>query len=224
MSCCVANHVAGTDRFFSWFATRYHKRYRKQGLEYTQRQLLQGLIRSGLTGVSVLEPGCGVGYLHQTLLRHGAVSATGIDISHAMIDQARVQANESGVEDRVQYHCADFVDIADTLPRHDIVVLDKVLCCYPDADALLDAAAGKSLRTLALTYPRPHLFAKLAMVLGAACTRLIGCGFRGYVHDPARVEERLRSHGFRRNYEDRSAMWLTEVYDRGGSGTGLTAR
>jgi len=224
MSCCVANHVAGADRFFSWFATRYRKRYRKQGLEYTQRQLLQGLLRSGLVGTSVLEPGCGVGYLHQTLLRHGAVSATGVDLAQAMIDQARGQARENGIEDRVQYYRADFVDIADTLPGHDIVVLDKVLCCYPDADALLDAAAEKSLRTLALTYPRPHLFAKLAMVLGAACTRLIGCGFRGYVHNPALVEERLRSHGFRRSYEDHSPMWLTEVYDRSGTSTGLSAR
>jgi magnesium-protoporphyrin O-methyltransferase len=224
MSCCVANHVAGAERFFSWFAARYRKRYRKQGLEFTQRQLLQGLIRNELTGATVLEPGCGIGYLHQALLRYGAVSATGVDLTHAMIDQARAQAHENGLEKRVQYRCADFVDIAGELPRHDIVVLDKVLCCYPDAPALLDAAAGRSARVLALTYPRPHLLARLAMVLGAAFTRMIGCGFRGYVHDPAMVHDHLRGHGLRRSYADRSFMWLTEVYERDSFTAPLLAR
>jgi hypothetical protein len=43
--------------------------------------------------------------------------------------------------------------IAGTLPDADVVTLDRVVCCYPDPEALLGAAA-KTRQVLAFTYPR----------------------------------------------------------------------
>jgi len=63
MSCCA--HAGSANRFFSFFARRYHKKYLKKGLEKTQLQLVSGLTQAGYKQSTLLEIGSGVGYLHQ---------------------------------------------------------------------------------------------------------------------------------------------------------------
>ena len=47
---------------------RYERRYRRKGLDDNQLQLVRELESMGLDGLTLLEVGCGVGALHQTLL------------------------------------------------------------------------------------------------------------------------------------------------------------
>jgi len=60
---------------------RYERRYRRKGLDDNQLQLVRELESMGLDGLTLLEVGCGVGALHQTLLEKGASTATGIDLA-----------------------------------------------------------------------------------------------------------------------------------------------
>ena len=46
-------------------------------------------MQTGIADARLLEIGCGVGYLHQQLLRDGAQRALGVDISEEMLGQAR---------------------------------------------------------------------------------------------------------------------------------------
>jgi len=209
-SCCCHAHAAGG--LFSRFAGYYRHRYRWFGLESSQRQLVKGLERFGYEGASLLEVGCGVGYLHQTLLRHGAVRAVGVDLSTQMLEEARALARDQGLEDRLDYRLGDFVQLAGTLEPSDIVIMDKVICCYPDYEQLLSAASSRANRLVALTYPRVHWLTRLAMGSLNLILSLAGSDFRTYLHDPGAIGHYLASQGWKKAYETTTLMWLTQVY------------
>lgn len=38
--------------------------------------------------------------------------------------------------------------------------------------------------------------------------------FRSYVHDPRRIEGWITATGFKKRYENQTAIWLTQVYVR----------
>jgi 2-polyprenyl-3-methyl-5-hydroxy-6-metoxy-1,4-benzoquinol methylase len=213
MSTCCA-HNRDTGRFFGWFAKRYRKRFARKGLELSQKHLVEGLTRSGFNGATLLDIGCGIGYLHQRLLQAGASSAVGVDLSAKMLEQARAQAREQGLTERTDYREGDFVELADVLAPADIVILDKVICCYPDADALVQRSARLAGRVYAFTIPRDRWIVIFALWASRVLLVLIRCGFRSYVHDPAAVDRWLTQEGFVRAFEESTFSWLTRIYSR----------
>jgi len=210
--CCVQNRETG--RFFGWFAGRYRKRFARKGLEPSQKQLMKGLTISGISDATLLEIGCGTGYLHQRLLQDGAARAVGVDLSAEMLKQARAQAREQGLAQRTEYREGDFVQLADILAPADIVILDKVICCYPDADALVQRSARMAGRVYAFTVPRDRWVIRFALFAGRVFLALIRCGFRSYVHDSAAIDRWLTNLGFVRAFEESTFAWLTRVYAR----------
>jgi magnesium-protoporphyrin O-methyltransferase len=213
MSCCCTPS-GGIGKFFGRFARRYRRRYARRGLEPAQRQLVEGLRQAGFAGARLLEIGCGVGYLHQQLLREGAARALGVDISEEMLAQARALAREAGLAERTDYRQGDFVVLADGLDPADVTLLDKVVCCYPDAEALVTRSASKTGRVYALTYPRDRLFNRLGVRLLDFFLWLVRSSFRTYVHDPRRIEGWIAGAGFKKRYQNRTFLWLTQVYAR----------
>ena len=99
------------------------------------RRLLGALLELDPGGHSVLEGGSGPGALLIELLRAGASSGTGLDLSPEAIELARERAEDAGVADRATFSVGDAATTANAL--HDWVVLDKVICCYPDMDRLV---------------------------------------------------------------------------------------
>ena len=213
MSCC-GTHSGGIGRFFSWFARSSRRRYLKKGLGEAQKKLLQGMESLGFEGASVLEIGCGVGYLHQETLRRGAARAIGVDLSEKMLAEARRLADEHQLAARTDYHVGDFVALSAGLPDPDVTILDKVVCCYPDPQTLLDRSVGKTARIFALTYPRAHLVNYIVTALEATLFWIIRLDFRPYVHDPIDLDTWIRAHGFRKHLEDRTFIWAIQVYTR----------
>jgi magnesium-protoporphyrin O-methyltransferase len=131
-----------------------------------------------------------------------------------MLTLAQMQAKTRGLEQRTAYRLGDFVEIADDLPPADITILDKVVCCYPDWEALIDATLKKTGRLCALTYPRDRSSTRAGVRLMSFGLRLVGCCYQPYLHDPEQIQTRIREHGFRRTYQALTASWLTEVYSR----------
>jgi magnesium-protoporphyrin O-methyltransferase len=213
MACCCL-HNCDTGRLFSRFARRYRKRYERRGFEPSQRQLLDGIRRAGIGGVRLLEIGCGVGALHQRLIEEGAAAAQGIDLSERMLAEAREAASSHGLSERVDYRLGDFVEIAESVDPADVTILDKVICCYPDAEGLVQKSLARTQRVYAYTIPRDRWFTRIGAELLAFGLRLLGSRFRSYVHDPQQVESWVRAAGFEKRYEDRTFIWMTEVYVR----------
>lgn len=213
MSCCCP-HSRSASKCFSLFARRYRRRFEKRGFEPSQRQLLEGLARAGYRDKTLLEIGSGVGHLHQTLLERGAQRAVGIDLAPAMIEQARQWAKERNLSDRVAYLSGDFMEQTALIQPAQVTLLDKVVCCYPHAEALIEAALAKTTEVVALTYPRDKGYTRAGVALGAAFFRLVGSAFRPYVHDPVRIEQWICEAGFEKLYEQSTVIWLTQVFRR----------
>ncbi len=210
MSCCA--HAGSANRFFSFFARRYHKRYLKKGLEKTQLQLIDGLTQAGYKQSTLLEIGSGVGYLHQQILKDGATTAVGIDLSDKMLIEAKVLALAQGLDKQTVYLHGDFLDLIPDVEKADVTILDKVVCCYPDANSLVHESVKKTSRVYGLTYPRKTLMTKTAEAIMAIIMKIIRSDFRSYVHDPLLVEQWITELGFRKLYQNQTLVWLTQVY------------
>ncbi len=210
MRCCT--HAASASRLFSFFARSYRRRFRKKGFEKSQRLLIEGLMQQGIDGRSILEIGCGVGHLHQSLLEQGAARAVGVDLAPAMIAEAKDWASQRGLSERTDYHTGDFTQLADELPDSDITLLDKVVCCDPDADRLVHTSLQKTGVLYALIYPRKRWYIKTGIFAAALLMRLLRSAFRPYLHDPEQIERWICAQGFDKTWDRYTAVWHVQVY------------
>ena len=214
-ACCTPSPgTEGTNKFFSKQAARYVKKFRKKGLAKEQGYLIEGILSAGISGTSVLEIGCGVGGVHLTLLNHGASSATGIDIAEGMLNGAKELAREMNLGDRAKYYSGDFAQIAGDVHEADVVILDKVVCCYEDVRGLVAKSTGKAKRVYALSFPRSTplsaFLIKTAMLLG----KILKWSFHPYWHDWDAMVREIRENGFERRFYRNTLMWDVFVFER----------
>ena len=143
MTCC--GDVGLTEVFNERFMRRDARQYRKHGLDKRTRLLLQ-LVEASmkLPGSRSLEGGAGAGALTVELARRGVSDARAIDAMPVAIRYARELAGHFDVLDNVHFDIGDFADPALSAEPADLVVLDRVVCCYPDWRALLSNAAQRA--------------------------------------------------------------------------------
>lgn len=205
------------DEWAAHSATR--ARRRGVGAPITER-FVQALDRQGLAGRTVLDVGCGSGDLALATLARGAERATGVDLSPGGIEQARSLAAERGFADRTSFSVGDGADVP--LERHDVVTLNRVLCCYPRFGPLLDnvvAAAGEVFAYSAPVHTgATGLFNRISLGISNRWFRLrrkkFG-GFQAYVHDLDDVDRRIADAGFRPVHRSRQrVVWQLAVFTR----------
>ena len=213
MSCCCPHSKSG-GRLFSFFARSYRRRFTKNGFENSQQQLIEGLEQAGYKDATLLEVGSGVGYMHQVLLEQGAKNAVGIDLAPDMLKEAQQWADEKGLTDRVQYIQGDFIELLDQVEAAEVTILDKVVCCYPHAELLINSSTKKTNRAYALTYPRNRWFIKAAIEIMAFFLKLSGSDFRAFVHDPDDIERWILEAGFKKTYQAQTFIWLSQIYTK----------
>jgi 2-polyprenyl-3-methyl-5-hydroxy-6-metoxy-1,4-benzoquinol methylase len=214
MSCCT---TTGTDRFFSRSARHYARKFRRRGLDAPQQQLADGLSGLGIKGASLLEIGCGVGGLHLSLLERGASKAQGIELSEGMLVQANELAQERGVAGRVGYLRGDFVEISDRAEPADVVLMDKVLCCYADPIQLIRRSAEKSRRFLAVSYPRKGILAHISFSLAQAAGKILRWSFHPFYHGIDLLEGSIGREGFVEVHSSATPIWQVKIYRNGRS-------
>ena len=122
--------------------------------------------------------------------------------------------NVSAAQTSVRFVHADFVSVAPELPAATLVTLDRVVCCYPSYEALLNAALHHAEQCLALSYPRDVWYVRLGVMLENAQRRLTKNPFRTFVHPAARMEEVIRSAGFELSTRRETWMWSVDIYLR----------
>ncbi|MDH5370875.1 MAG: class I SAM-dependent methyltransferase [Gammaproteobacteria bacterium] len=213
MSCCCPHSKSG-GRIFSFFARSYRKRFNKKGFEPSQLQLMAGLEQVGYKDATILEVGSGVGYLHQVLLEQGAKSAVGIDLAEDMLAEAESWAKEKKLTERTEYIQGDFIELLDSVEKAEVTILDKVVCCYPFAELLLNSSTAKTSRVYALTYPRNRWFIVAAIEVMALLLKISGSDFRAYVHDPEDIEAWIIQAGFKKVYQEQTFIWRSQIYTK----------
>src|SRR5207247_1658949 len=88
-----------------------------------------------------LEVGGGIGAIQLELLKAGAARAVSVELTPTYEDIARQLLDEAGLADRVERKVMDFAQAAAQVDSADVVVLNRVICCYPDMPRLAAAAA-----------------------------------------------------------------------------------
>jgi magnesium-protoporphyrin O-methyltransferase len=212
--CCAPTEYR---RFFSRkVAAKDARRYREHGLTGTARRLTE--LAGDVTDASVLDIGGGIGAIELELLEAGAVRATSVEISAGYEAEAETLLVERGFGGRVDRRVADFVADAAAIGVHDVVVLHRVVCCYPDAGALIGEAAAHTGRILLLTYPQERWYTRAGLRIVNMFLQLSRCGFRTYVHPVERMFAAAAAHGLTPNVQERNGLlWESASLSRAGS-------
>ncbi len=198
----------GCDRVFDdRFARRMAARYRRRGLDATARRLVDVLTQPGVEGATVLEIGGGVGEIGIELLRRGAASATNLELSPAYEAAAAALLDEAGLTGRVHRRLADIAAEPAAVEPADIVVLHRVVCCYPDVGALLASAADHTRHRLAFSFLPRNLVSRSFVATQNALLALGGRQFRTFAHPPARMFAVLDDRGLRPALAHRGPVW-----------------
>lgn len=210
--CCDAR---GCDGFFDErLARRAAERYRRRGLDRVSRRVVELASRGRVGGSSVLEVGGGVGELQVELLQRSAASAVNLELSPAYGGEAVRLLREHALEARGEWRLHDLAADPTPVEPADLVVLNRVVCCYPDALQLVAAAAARTRRLLVLSYPRRNALTRAFVAAQNLGFRLRGREFRTFTHPPRELVAAAEAEGLRLAGEHRGAIWLVTALAR----------
>jgi 2-polyprenyl-3-methyl-5-hydroxy-6-metoxy-1,4-benzoquinol methylase len=195
------------DIFGPRFARRQARRYRKRGLDAAAQRMVDFLTARGIEGATVLEVGGGVGEIQLELLRHGAARATNLELVDAYDIPARELAAEAGMTERVSRRLLDIAAAPDEIEPADVVVLHRVVCCYPDYPRLLGTAADHARRLLVFSHPPRNSISRAVVATQNGMFRLTGRSYRAFTHPPAAMVQVLSRHGLRVNLQHHASVW-----------------
>lgn len=204
-ACCDPHEYDAV--FTSKYATRTARKLRTSGLDDMAGRMVGFLAHQGIQDATVLEVGGGVGGLHLELLRRGASHATNLELSTAYDVEAVRLLDDAGATGRVERLIADLAAEPEVVPRADVVVLHRVVCCYPDFQRLLSAAADRARRAVVFSYPRPHLLTRAQTALENLSYVARRQTFRTFVHSPQAMVGVLADHGLEVAQTGQNAMW-----------------
>lgn len=188
--------------------------YRHRGVQGETRRLVETVAADGVDGATVLDVGAGVGVVGHELMARGAARLVAVDLSRNYLAAAEDEARERGYADRAEFRYGDFVQLAPQLDDADIVTLDRVLCCYSDWRALVDASLARARLTYGVVYPLDRPWWRVAAAIGNLVLRVMRRDFRFHVHPDRAVDARIRSAGFERRHRRAGLFWQTVVYRR----------
>ncbi len=212
VGCCYPRDYG---RFFSKrFARRLAKKYRKRGLDKTARKMAAFARERGVEGATVLEIGGGVGEIEIELLKAGAARAENLELSPAYEEEAGTLAKEAGMGGRVDWRLQDVAEDPEAVEPADIVVMHRVVCCYPDYERLLGAAADHARRALVFSYPPRNALSHIFYGVFNLAMRLMGSGFRGFAHPADAMLAVLDRRGLRQTYEHHGLIWQVAGHER----------
>jgi predicted RNA methylase len=212
VSCCSPRDYG--DFFNEKVARRDAERYRRKGLGRASRRFVELVSGRGIDGATVLEIGGGTGTLQLELLARGAARTENVELSPAYEVPASALLEERGLSARVDRRVADFAAEPDVAVKADVVLLHRVVCCYPDYETLLAAAATKAQRVLAFSFPLDTTLARAVMAILNLCQRVRGCGFRSYVHSERAMLDVAARQGFHVAGLERAGLWRLALLER----------
>jgi magnesium-protoporphyrin O-methyltransferase len=210
--CCDPDGYSAT--FSDRFSRRLARRYQRRGLSRPARAIVLFLTERGISDASVLEIGGGVGDIQVELLRHGAARATNLEISTSYEPEALGLLERAGLADRVDRRLLDIAQAPDAVESADVVVLHRVVCCYPDYERLLTAAGSKAGRLLVFSHPPQNLTTRTVIWCDNTWRRLKGTSFRAFVHPPAAMLQVLSDAGLTATYRWRGLGWRVVGLER----------
>lgn len=213
MTCC--GHCRDAEDFFNdKTANRDLRRFNRRGPAKPTRLLIESIAEQDIRNHTLLDIGGGIGAIQLELFKKGLANAVNVDASHAYQAVSKEAIESTGFSDKAVYHFGDFTDISGSLPENDIVTLDKVICCYPDAMKLLNESLNKTGRIYALVFPRETVIAKAVFLIGNLWFRIRKSDFRTYLHPVHEIVSLIHSHGFERQTHRTTFFWHIMTFEK----------
>ena len=183
------------------------RRYRRKGLDATSRRIVDFVKAQGVDGRTVLEVGGGIGAIQIELLKAGAARAMSVELTPTYEDEAAALLREAGLTDRVERRIMDFATAGAQVEGADIVILNRVICCYPDMPRLAGAASDHARELLVMSFPKGSWWMRVSMLLGNAMLRAMRREFQIFLHPPKRILATSEQHGLRTVLDDTGVFW-----------------
>jgi len=190
------------------------QRYRKKGLDKTARRMVEFLDQAGIEGATVLEIGGGVGEIQLELLKRGAAHTMNLELSPAYEEEAERLLREEALEDRAERRLHDIAVNPEAVEAADIVVLHRVVCCYPDYEHLLGAAAERTRHLLVFSYPPRNAVSRFLVSAMNFGYRMFRKEFRSFTHPPSAMLRVLGERGLRRTFAHHAPVWQIAGLER----------
>lgn len=188
--------------------------YRRKGLDSTSRRIVDYLKQRGVDGRTVLEVGGGVGAIQIELLKAGAIRAISVELTPTYERVALELLHEAGFEDRVERKVMDFAHSANEFAVADIVIMNRVICCYPDMPVLAGAAADHAREVLVMSFPRRTWWTRALLALGNLALRMTRRQFQIFIHPPDQILAEAERHGLRKALDMPGRFWQIAAAQR----------
>ncbi len=208
--CCGAEYI-----FDQKEAEKNAKRYRRKGPNKTTLKLIQLLNeQTDFKDKTLLDIGGGIGVIPIELTKKGVTKVTNIDASSAYQQKALELSKKYNYNDKITLVHGDFIEISKKIDKHDIVTLERVVCCYPDMDRLLSHATDKSNELIGLVYPMDHFLSRIGNKIIQAYFLLKRNPFRTFIHPEKEIEEEIIRKGFQLVGKKNVFPWRITVFKR----------
>jgi 2-polyprenyl-3-methyl-5-hydroxy-6-metoxy-1,4-benzoquinol methylase len=168
----------------------------------------------GIEGATVLEIGGGVGEIQIELLKRGAARAVNLELSPAYEDEAKRLLHEAGFEERAERRLLDIAVDPEGVEPADVVVLHRVVCCYPGYEQLLEAAAEHARRVLVFSYPPRNAVSRLFVAAQNLIFKLLRREFRTFAHPSSAMLGLLGKRGLRSTFTHHTLVWQVAGLER----------
>jgi hypothetical protein len=212
MNCCQCQGIE--ELFNQQYVNKELSDYRVKGAAKTTRMLTEAIKSEGVSGLTLLDIGGGVGAVQHALIDAGVERVTSVDASNAYLNAAQEEARRRGIAERISYQHGNFADLAADISPADVVTLDRVICCYPDMEKLVGLSSARAGKIYGVVYPRDVWWIRLGLAIGNVFLRLRRNPFRTYSHATRSVEAIIGKNGLKRRYHRQTFVWQVAVFTR----------
>jgi magnesium-protoporphyrin O-methyltransferase len=210
--CCTPK---GYSQVFSERGARSQARsYRRNGLDATSRRIVDLLKEQGVDGLTLLEVGGGIGAIQIELLKAGLARAVSVELTSTYEATATELLRDAGLEDRVDRRVMDFVNAGSDIEAADIVVMNRVICCYPDMPRLAGAAADHAASTLVVSFPKERWWSRVVMWMANVGMGIARREFRIYLHPTNQIVATGERHGLKLATDRPGVFWEIAAFKR----------
>jgi magnesium-protoporphyrin O-methyltransferase len=188
--------------------------YRRSGLDAGSRRIVALLKERGVGGLTLLEVGGGIGAIQIELLKAGLTRAVSVELTPTYEESAAELLREAGFEDRVERRVMDFVNAGADIEAADIVVMNRVICCYPDLPRLAGAAADHARGLLVMSFPKERWWTRAMVWMANVGMGLMRREFRIFLHPMAQILATGEKHGLKLSVDRPGVFWEIAAMER----------
>jgi 2-polyprenyl-3-methyl-5-hydroxy-6-metoxy-1,4-benzoquinol methylase len=190
------------------------RRYRRSGLDATSRRIFEFVKKQGVEGRTVLEVGGGIGAIQIELLKAGAARAVSIELTPTYEEEATALLREAGLVERAERRILDFATAGATVEGADIVIMNRVICCYPDMPRLAGAASDHTRELLVMSFPKGSWWMRIGLAIVNTMFRVTRREFQIFVHPPRRILATSEQHGLHTVLDETGVFWTVAALRR----------